>query len=420
MPTASVNGWVRELSNHHAGGSLSVTVLAGSQIIVGVTGGIAAYKAADFVSKLVQAGAAVDVILTEAAEKFVGQATFQSLTKRTVHGGVFEPWTESYFGHISLGHSAQAIVVIPATANTIARLAHGLADDMLGAVALSTNAPLLVVPAMEHDMFHHPATQANLALLERRGATRVGPEKGRLASGELGDGRMSSPESVLSAVRQVLGRNGPLRGKRLVVTAGGTREPLDPIRYLGNRSSGIMGYALAQAAIDVGANVTLVSSALGQTPPYGAKHVRVTTAAEMLAAVQDAVQTADILVMAAAVADFRPSRAQATKIKKTPGVNVLDLPLERTPDIIASIDKPGLLKIGFAAETHDLIAYATQKLRDKGLAMIVANDAESTIGSADSTAHMIFADGRVVSLPRLPKSVVATEVVAQIVRLANG
>lgn len=397
-----------------------MTVLAGSQIVVGVTGGIAAYKSADFVSKLVQAGALVDVILTDAAMSFVGPATFQALTKRMVHTGVFEPWTESYFGHISLGHAADALIVIPATANSIAKLAHGLAVDMLGAVALSTKAPLLIVPAMEHDMFHHPSTQANLALLEQRGAVRVGPEQGRLASGEMGDGRMTAPETVVSALRAVLGRNGPLRGKRLVITAGGTREPLDPIRYLGNRSSGRMGYALAQAAIDAGAGVTLISAATGQTPPYDARHRAVTTAAEMLTAVREAVAEADILVMAAAVADFRPVHTQSTKIKKEPGLDRIDLALERTTDIIATVDKPGLMKIGFAAETHDLIAYATSKLRDKGLAMIVANDAELTIGSTESTAHLIFADGRMIDLPRMPKSDVAAEVVAQIAQLAHG
>jgi phosphopantothenoylcysteine decarboxylase/phosphopantothenate--cysteine ligase len=397
-----------------------VGVLSSSRIVVGVTGGIAAYKAADFTSKLVQAGAIVDVVLTEAAERFVGSATFQALTKRAVHSGVFEPWTESYFGHISLGHLADAIVLIPATANSIAKLAHGLADDMLGAVALSSKAPLIVVPAMEHEMFHHPATRANVDLLEQRGAIRVGPERGRLASGETGDGRMASPETVLSALRFVLGRGGPLAGRRLVVTAGGTREPLDPIRYLGNRSSGLMGHALAQSAIDAGAAVTLITSAAGQPSPYGATVVPVTTAREMLDAVVGAAEHADVLVMAAAVADFRPTRASAAKIKKQPGIDRLDLSLERTPDIVGSISNLGMIKIGFAAETENLIGYATGKLHEKGLAMIVANDAESTIGQAESTAHLIFADGRAIDLLRMPKAEVADVVLSHIVELVNG
>jgi phosphopantothenoylcysteine decarboxylase/phosphopantothenate--cysteine ligase len=206
----------------------------------------------------------------------------------------------------------------------------------------------------------------------------------------------------------------------MVISAGGTREPLDPIRYLGNRSSGLMGYAVAQSALDSGAEVTLVSSASNQPTPYGAKIVPVQTAQEMLVAVTAAVEEADILVMAAAVADFRPVNPKATKIKKTPGMERMDLALERTTDIIASIDRPGLLKIGFAAETQDLIPYATAKLRDKGLAMIVANDAESTIGNPESTAHLLFANGEPISLCRMPKALVADEVVAQIARLIDG
>jgi phosphopantothenoylcysteine decarboxylase/phosphopantothenate--cysteine ligase len=394
-----------------------VSVLSGSRIIVGVSGGIAAYKAADFTSKLVQAGCVVDVAMTDSALQFVGIATFEALTKRPVFSSVFTPWREEFFGHITLGHEARAIVVIPASANTIAKLANGIADDMLGTVALSTHAPLIVVPAMEHEMYHHPATQANLAVLRERGATQVGPESGRLASGEYGEGRMSSPESVLGALRQVLGRSGPLAGKHVVISAGGTREPLDPIRYLGNRSSGLMGYSVAQAAIDAGASVTLVSSATGITPPYGAAVVRVQTAQQMLEAVVREVEHADILVMSAAVADFRPAFSQPSKIKKHPGLDSMQLELTRTTDILGSIDKPGLVKVGFAAETENLLEYAAGKLREKGLAMIVANDAEATIGSAESTAHLLFAEGAPVSLPRLPKAEVAERVVAEIARI---
>lgn len=397
-----------------------MSVLSGSRIVLGVTGGIAAYKAADLASKLVQAGALVDVIMTEAATRLVGVTTFQALTKRPVHTDVFEPWTDTWFGHISLGHDADAIVIVPATANSIAKLANGLADDMLGAVVLSTKAPLLIVPAMEHDMIRHPATQANLKTLADRGAMQIGPESGRLASGEFGEGRMSSPDTILSALRQALGQSGPLAGKKLVVTAGGTREPLDPIRYLGNRSSGRMGHALAQAAIDAGANVALITTASSLVVPYGADVVNVQTAEEMFTAVQSAVEQADILVMSAAVADFRPAEAKRSKIKKQPGTEGLPLDLVRNPDIVASVTRPGMIKVGFAAETEELISYATAKLAAKGLDMIVANDAESTIGSAESTAHLLFAQGDAISLPRLPKEEVATHVIAHIVRITQS
>ncbi|MCC6793325.1 MAG: bifunctional phosphopantothenoylcysteine decarboxylase/phosphopantothenate--cysteine ligase CoaBC [Thermomicrobiales bacterium] len=396
-----------------------MSLLSGSRIVLGVTGGIAAYKAADLASKLVQAGATVDVVMTEAATRLVGETTFQALTKRPVHTGVFEAWSDDWFGHISLGHAADAIVVAPATANSIAKLAHGLGDDMLGAVALSTTAPLLIAPAMEHDMFRHPATLANLTTLRARGATVVGPESGRLASGEMGEGRMSSPETIVGALRRLLGRTGPLAGKRMVVTAGGTREPLDPIRYLGNRSSGRMGHALAQAAIDAGADVELITTATSMPIPVGAELTRVETAQEMFDAVQRSVVHADILAMSAAVADFRPAEAKRTKIKKQPGAEGLPLDLVRNPDIIASVSKPGLVKVGFAAETDGLIEYAQGKLVSKGLDMIVANDAESTIGQAESTAVLLFAPGDPIELPRMPKADVAARIVAEIVRIVE-
>jgi phosphopantothenoylcysteine decarboxylase/phosphopantothenate--cysteine ligase len=396
-----------------------VSVLSGSRIIVGVSGGIAAYKAADFVSKLVQTGSTVDVAMTEAAEQFVGPITFQALTKRRVYGSVFEPWSESSYGHITLGHEADAIVVIPATANTIAKLAGGHADDMLGAVVLSSSAPLIVVPAMEHEMYRHAATRANLEMLKSRGMVQVGPERGRLASGEMGDGRMSAPETVIGALRMVLGRKGQLAGKRVVISAGGTREALDPIRYLGNRSSGQMGFALAQAAIEAGAAVSLVTSVIGAPSPYGATAIPVQTACEMQHAILSAIEGADILIMAAAVADFRPASSQSGKIKKQPSLDSLQLEIVRTPDILASIDRPDLLKIGFAAETDNLIEYATNKLHEKGLAMIVANDAETTIGSAESTAHFIFPSGESVALPRMPKPDLAVRVIAEIAKIAN-
>jgi phosphopantothenoylcysteine decarboxylase / phosphopantothenate---cysteine ligase len=347
----------------------------------------------------------------------VGPATFQALTKRPVYADVFEPWTPEWHGHISLGHDADAVVIAPATANSIAKLANGLADDMLGAVVLSTRATVLVVPAMEHEMYRHPATQSNLKVLHDRGVVQIGPESGRLASGEIGEGRMAAPETIVSALRMSVGRHGPLAGCQVVVTAGGTQEPLDPIRFLGNRSSGLMGHALAQAAIDAGAGVTLVTSSTSLPIPYGARVVQFRTALELKAAVDTAVQEADVIIMSAAVADYRPKETASSKIKKQPGVNSLTIELVRNPDIVASIHRRNLVKVGFAAETNDLLEHATAKLRDKGLALIVANDAESTIGSRESTAHLLFATGENVNLPRMPKEQVAAEIVTHVARL---
>lgn len=394
-----------------------VSVLSGSRVVLGVTGGIAAYKAADLASKLSQAGVIVDVIMTGAATRLIGPPTFQALTKRAVYSDVFEPWTSDWHGHVSLGHEAGAVVVAPATANSLAKIASGFADDMLGAVILSTRAPLLLAPAMEHDMYRHPATQANLRVLRERGALQIGPESGRLASGETGDGRMAAPETIVSALRYALGRSGPLAGCRIVVTAGGTQEPLDPIRFLGNRSSGLMGHALAEAAVDLGANVTLISTASTLPAPYGASRVSVKSATELSEAVTVATEEADVLMMAAAVADFRPRETAVSKLKKQPGVDNLSLDLVRNPDILASINREGLLKVGFAAETDNLLEHAFAKLQEKKLDLIVANDAESTIGRRESTAHLIFGSGKHISLPRLPKEEVASEILRHVALL---
>lgn len=397
-----------------------MSILNGARITLGVSGGIAAYKAADLASKLVQGGATVDVILTAHATEFIQPLTFQAITKQPVHTGVFEGWREDWFGHISLAHASNALLIAPATANTIAKLAAGIADDMLGSVALSLTAPLIIAPAMEHQMWHHPATQANLATLRARGATIVGPETGRLASGEFGDGRLVQPEYILGALRQVLGLNGALAGRRIVVSAGGTHEPLDPVRYLGNRSSGLMGYAIAQSAIDQGAHVTLVSGPTLLKPPYGSHFVSVQTADEMAGAVRDACDDADVLIMAAAVADYRPADTRTSKIKKGDPNEPTSIELVRNPDILASIDRPGLIKIGFAAETDDLIANATDKLKRKGLAMIVANDAVKTIGSDLSTATFVLPYGEPEELPLLDKAAVADAILERVAKLLVG
>jgi phosphopantothenoylcysteine decarboxylase/phosphopantothenate--cysteine ligase len=397
-----------------------MTVLRGTRVLLAVTGGIAAYKSADLASKLVQAGAVVDVTLSETARRFVGPATFEALTKRPVHGDVFEPWTETSYGHITLGRETDAIIVSPATAHTIARLAHGFADDMLGAAVLSAAAPLLIVPAMEHAMYHHPATQANLATLRERGAVQVGPERGRLASGEEGDGRLPSTETIIGALRMTLGRTGALAGRQVVVSAGGTQEPIDPVRFIGNRSSGLMGYAVSQAALDAGATVSLIAGPTHLVVPYGAKHVAVTTAVDMLTAIQHEVADADALIMAAAVADFRPAHPTPSKIKKSEHDGAPTIELARNVDILASIDRPGLVKIGFAAETDDLIDNARKKISAKGLAMIVANDATATIGSRSSTAVLLTPDGGNETLPTLPKEELAAIIITRLAAILGG
>lgn len=398
-------------------GAARVTVLTNARVVLGVTGGIAAYKAVDLASKLTQAGAIVDVIMTASAREFIGEATFEALTSRPVHSSVFTPWHPGSYGHITLAQEAQVMAVAPATANTIAKLAHGLADDMLGAVALSTTAPLIVAPAMEHHMFHHPATQANLDILKARGVIQAGPVTGHLASGQSGDGRFASADALLGEIRRALGRDGALKGRRVVVTAGGTQEALDPVRYIGNRSSGQMGYEIAQAAIDVGAHVTLVTAPTSLVPPVGVCVVRVTSTFEMRDAVAEAVKRADALIGAAAVADFRPEQAKRTKIKKEPGQDHLELRLARNPDILAETSHPHLIKIGFAAETDGLIAYAREKLQKKGLSLIIANDAETTIGSPTSQATFIAEDGSLTALPESPKAEVAAEVIARLIDL---
>ncbi len=384
-----------------------MSILRGARILLGITGGVAAYKSVDLASKLVQQGAQVDAVLTDAAREFIGPASLNAITRRPVHGSVFEPWTSDWTGHLSLGEESDLIIIAPATANAIANLAHGLAPDMLSSAVLASAAPLLVAPAMEDAMYRHPATQQNLETLRQRDSILVGPENGRLASGEYGVGRMSEPATIVGAARMALGRHGVLAGKRIVVTAGGTREALDPVRYLGNRSSGLMGYAVAQAAIDAGASVILISGPTSLATPYGAVRIDVQTAVEMRNAVTEAVKGAQAIVMSAAVADYRPKSVRSEKIKKSELGATLALELVANPDIIAGVDEPGLLKIGFAAETSNLVEHARRKLREKGLDLVVANDAEQAIGSQENQVTLVWPGGGVEEFPRISKDAVA-------------
>jgi phosphopantothenoylcysteine decarboxylase / phosphopantothenate---cysteine ligase len=398
-------------------------------ILLGVTGSIAAYKAADLASKLTQAGALVDVILTPAATEFVSPLTFQSVTGRPAFTDEALWGAEAHVLHVGLGHTADLFAIAPATANTIAKLAHGIADNLVVLSALSFGPgtpehPLLLAPAMDGGMLDHPSTQANLELLHDRGAVIVGPEVGHLASGLEARGRMTEPNVLLGHIRYLLTRRGALQGLRVVVTAGGTQEPIDPVRLLTNRSSGKQGYALAQAALDAGAEVTLISTPVGLDVPQGAELIHATSASEMETAVLNACTRADILIMAAAVADYRPTWKATQKIKKDSGIPTLEL--ESTQDILLAVaqqkQKTGhpKLVVGFAAETQDLIANASSKLKSKHLDMIVANDVSSPSSgfSVDTNqVTLLHADGKNVPLPLLPKSEVADRVISEVARL---
>ena len=394
-----------------------MSVLAGKIIVLAVTGGIAAYKAAAIASKLTQEGARVETVLTDAAQRFIQPLTFTALTHAPVHTDPFSTSWDGVAGHVSLAERADLLLVAPATASAISRIALGLSDDLLGLIALATRAPLLVAPAMEDHMYWHPATQRHLTTLAERGDTLVGPDQGRLASGAVGHGRMASPEAIVAAASAVLGEERALAGRKVVVTAGGTREPLDPVRYIGNRSSGRMGYALAEAARAAGAIVTLISGPTALVPPPGIEFIRVESARDMYAAVHAAAQDADVLIMAAAVSDFRAESVSQMKIKKSPDAETLDIRLVRNPDILGTIEGPRLVKIGFAAETEDLIDNARGKLHAKGLDMIVANDAESTIGSDESAATLLTADGAVSTLPLMAKERLAAEIIQRTVAI---
>ncbi len=392
-----------------------MSIIKGKHIILGVTGSIAAYKVAELARHLTLDGAIVDVIMTAAAQRFVGAATFQALTGRPVLADMWALPEDGVVGHVSLGQHADLLVIAPATANTIARLAAGLCDDLLTTTALATTAPILIAPAMNPHMYEHPATQANIALLRQRGVTILEPAYGRMAEPVIGQGRLPEPAIIEAEIRALLGRTGgPLRGRRVVVTAGGTHEPIDPVRFIGNRASGRMGYAIAAAARDRGASVTLISGPATAQPPPAVTLIRVETALDMQREVVSAIASADLLIMNAAVADFRPATASEHKIKKSDDEE-LTIRLVRNPDILASIaHRRDLVKVGFAAETHDLLTYAREKLERKGLDMIVANEAVASIGAED--IQMILIDARGVErLPQLPKPVAAERLLDAII-----
>jgi phosphopantothenoylcysteine decarboxylase/phosphopantothenate--cysteine ligase len=402
-----------------------MSVFTSKHILLGVTGSIAAYKAADLASKLTQAGAQVDVILTPAAEKFITPLTFQSVTGRKAFTDSDLWGGEAHVLHIGLGQSADLLVVAPCTANTLGKLARGLADNLLTVTALAARCPLMIAPAMDVGIYSHPTTQENLHLLGGHGAYIAGPGEGRMASGLEGKGRLLEPSELLGHIRLLLGCNGPLAGKKIIVTAGGTQEALDPVRVISNRSSGKQGYALAQAAIDAGASVTLVTAPTNLVPPVGARIVPTTTAEQMRDTVLSESTTADVLIMAAAVADFRPKATAQEKIKKGEGIPHVEL--EATPDILMQVAELGAnrptLVVGFAAESRDLLENSLSKLKSKELDMVAANDISSSdagFGVDTNRITLLFRDGSQAPLPLMSKSEVAENIIAHIAVLLEG
>jgi len=389
-------------------------MLANKTIILGVTGSIAAYKAVELASKLTQAGAKVEVVMTGSATKFVTPLTFHSITGRKALTDAFKAVSDDNVNHVALGEAADLVVIAPASAATMAKLAAGICDDMLTLVVMATKAPVILAPAMNVNMFENAANQENLAKLKARGFTVVDPEYGRLASGAKGKGRLAELDKIMAAIEGVLGGKADLAGRRLVVTAGGTRERIDPARYIGNPSSGKMGYALAEAARDRGAKVTLITAS-SLPEPEGITIVPVETAVQMKRAVARAVAKADALIMAAAVADYQPKTVARSKIKK--GSPNLSLELVRTPDILGEV-KGNFIKVGFAAESENLVANAKKKLAEKKLDLIVANDItakDSGFGVDTNKVTLIARQGKAESLPLMSKREVADKILDRVV-----
>ena len=391
--------------------------LAQRSIALGVTGSIACYKAVDLASKLTQAGALVDVIMTREALQFLTPLTFRSITHRPVITDVFDPQSELSIDHVAIAERADAVIVAPATAHTIAKLALGLADDALTTTALATQAPLIIAPAMDAHMFDNAATQRNVSTLKSRGCIIAGPAKGRLASGLVGKGRLLETPELLGCLRQTLGRDGDLAGRKVVVSAGGTQEPIDPVRVIANHSSGKMGFAIAEAARDRGADVTLATAPTALPNPYGVSIVSVQTALQMQDAVRHECADADALIMAAAVADWRSANASDQKVKKGEA-DSWSVELVKNPDIVAGIDSDILVKVGFAAESEDLLANARSKLLSKGLHLIAANDItaeDSGFGADTNKVILLDSEGGSHPLPLMSKYDVARQILDRVV-----
>ena len=390
-----------------------------SFVTLGVSGSIACHKAVDLASKLAQAGARVDVVMTRSAANFVTPLAFRSLTHRPVVSNLFDPQSELSMDHVAIAERAHVMVVAPATANIIARMAWGLAEDALTTTVLATRAPIIVCPAMDGHMYENAATQENIEKLRSRDITIAGPAEGYLASGSRGLGRMLETRQILGYVRLVLGRDGDLAGRKIVVTAGGTQEAIDPVRYISNRSSGKMGYAVAEAARDRGAAAVIVAAPSHIPPPVGVSVLPVVTAMEMRDAVGSECSDADALIMAAAVADWQPGREAGQKLKKGASRR-WNVELTRTPDILAEVQGEHLVKVGFAAETEDVESNARAKLKDKGLHLIAANDVTaegSGFGTDTNKVFLLDREGGVEELGLMSKYEVGHRVLDRVAGL---
>ena len=390
--------------------------LAQRRILLGVSGGIAAYKSCELVRRLRDLDAQVRVVMTERATHFVSPTTFQALSGQSVRVSLWDEQAEAAMGHIELARWAERILIAPASADVLARLAHGLADDLLTTLCLASAAPLYLAPAMNQQMWAHPAVQANIETLRQRGAHLLGPAAGEQACGDIGSGRMLEPHELREALVASFG-DGSMAGLNVVVSAGPTYEDIDPVRFIGNRSSGRMGFAIAQAAAQAGARVILVAGPVSLATPEGiAQRVDVRSAAQMHTAVLDAATQADIYIGAAAVGDYRPQEIATHKLKKHDGAG-LSLQLSENPDILASLSAKTVhpFLVGFAAETHDVASYAQDKLRRKGLDMIAANQVGGGLGfeAADNALTLYWADGA-LELPRASKSELAQQLIAQV------
>jgi phosphopantothenoylcysteine decarboxylase/phosphopantothenate--cysteine ligase len=407
-----------------------MTLLANKRIILGVTGSIAVYKAVDLASKLTQAGALVEVIMTDAAQQFVTPLTFQSVTGRPVYTDLWQTDSSgglpTHIAHVGLGEGADLLAVIPATANTLAKLVTGLADDILSVTALAARCPLLLAPAMDGGMYSHPAVQANLGTLAMRRAYIIEPEEGRFASGLIGKGRLPETPTLIGHIRRCLAQqHGSLKNRHVVITAGGTREAIDPVRFVSNHSSGKQGYALAQAAIDAGAIVTLIST-VNLPTPIGATLFPVNSAQEMHDAVLATCQHADVLIMAAAVADFRPATIAEQKIKKKEDTEGLTVEMTRNPDILLAVKQqrqqlhlPRVV-VGFAAESEHLLENAQSKLHCKALDLLVANDITATdagFGADNNRVLILDKHGGAQRLDLLSKERVSEIIIERVAAL---
>lgn len=382
------------------------TPLSNRRVVLCVTGSIAAYKSAYVASNLVKLGAHVDVVMTESAQRFVGSTTFAALSHNPVVTSLWEQNSEISIDHVALGTEADCIVIAPATANSLAKLALGITDDAVTATVLASSAPLVLAPAMDADMFGSASTQNNVAALRERGAIVVGPESGRLASGLVGEGRMSDPIDIVDAVRTAIGvRYGDFVGRSVVVTAGGTREPIDPVRVITNRSTGKMGYAVAEAARDRGAQTILITAATGIRAPWGVETIKVNTVDEMRGATLPAAASADVLIMAAAISDFRPSAFTDEKIKKRGGKG-MTMELEEVEDWMPQAVGSRLVKVAFAAETGDAATKGAAKMAAKGAILTVANDVTepgSGFGTDTNRVDIVSVDGSIEPLPLMSK-----------------